>query len=116
MTTSSRIKNLKQLMKFRRPIFNPKKRRLSKALTIYDLRSIAKQRTPIGPFDYTDGAADQEISLNRARRAFENIEFQPRILRNVESAELGVKLFGKDMMIPLGIAPTGFTRMMNTDG
>ena len=116
MTTASRIKNLRQLMRFRRPIFNPKTRRLNKALTIYDLRSIAKRRTPIGPFDYTDGAADQEISLNRARRAFENIEFQPRILRNVERADLSVELFGRDMKIPLGIAPTGFTRMMNTAG
>ena len=116
MATASRIKNLKQLMRFRRPIFNPKTRRLNKALTIYDLRSIAKRRTPIGPFDYTDGAADQEISLNRARRAFENIEFQPRILRNVERADLSVELFGRDMKIPLGIAPTGFTRMMNTAG
>ncbi len=58
MAKPSRLKNLQQLLRFRAPIWNPTERRLSKALTIYDLRKIAKRRTPIGPFDYTDGVAD----------------------------------------------------------
>ena len=116
MSGKSRINNFKQLLRFKKPILNPTRRRLSKAFTIYDLRLIAKRRTPIGPFDYTDGAANQEISLNRARRAFEDIEFQPRILRDVSSADLSTNLFDRKMKIPLGIAPTGFTRMMQTEG
>ncbi len=116
MAGKSRIGNLKQLLRFRKPTLSPKKRRLSRAVTIYDLRKIAHKRTPIGPFDYTDGAADQELSLNRARKAFEDIEFQPRVLRDVSTADLSVNLFEKKMKIPFGIAPTGFTRMMNTDG
>ncbi len=116
MANKGRIANLKQLLKFRKPILNSRKRALSKALTIYDLREIAKKRTPRGPFDYTDGAADQEISLNRARKAFEDIEFQPHVLRDVSKADLSTDLFGKSMKLPLGIAPTGFTRMMNTEG
>ena len=67
--------DLLQLLKFRKPIFNGRKRRLSRALTIYDLRVIAKRRTPKAPFDYTDGGADSESSLLRARTAFENLEF-----------------------------------------
>ncbi len=51
-------KDLAQLLRFRKPIFNARKRRLSRALTIYDLRDIAKRRTPQAPFDYTDGGAD----------------------------------------------------------
>jgi hypothetical protein len=72
---------LATLLKFRKPILSAKRRRLTRALTIYDLRDIAKRRTPQAPFDYTDGAADQEVSLNRARRTFEAIEFSPNILR-----------------------------------
>ncbi|MFM7985007.1 MAG: alpha-hydroxy-acid oxidizing enzyme, partial [Candidatus Fonsibacter sp.] len=48
------------LIRFRKPIFKLKRRRLARALTIYDLRTIAKRRTPKAPFDYTDGAADSE--------------------------------------------------------
>lgn len=110
------LKDLAQLLRFRKPIFNARKRRLSRALTIYDLRDIAKRRTPKAPFDYTDGGADSESSLIRARTAFEKVEFQPRILRNVKDVDLTVKMLGKQMNMPLGIAPTGFTRMMQTEG
>ena len=109
-------KDLLQLLRFRKPILNPRKRRLSRALTIYDLRSIAKRRTPKAPFDYTEGAADSESSLVRARTAFEKLEFSPRILRNVKDIDLTVSMLGKTMSMPIGIAPTGFTRMMQTEG
>ncbi len=108
--------DLAQLLRFRKPIFSRRKRRLSRALTIYDLRDIAKRKTPKAPFDYTDGGADSESSLVRARSAFERVEFQPRILRNVKDVNLTVKMLGKQMQMPLGIAPTGFTRMMQTEG
>ena len=116
MSLKARMKNYKQLLRFRKPIFNAVDRRLSKAHTIYDLRKIAKRVTPIGPFDYTDGAAESEISLGRARNAFEDIEFQPKILRDVSDVDLTTMLLGKKMNLPVGIAPTGFTRMMHTDG
>jgi L-lactate dehydrogenase (cytochrome)/glycolate oxidase len=109
-------KDLLQLLRFRKPILNPRKRRLARALTIYDLRNIAKRRTPKAPFDYTEGAADSESSLLRARDAFEKLEFSPRILRNVKDIDLTVSMLGKKMSMPIGIAPTGFTRMMQTEG
>jgi len=110
------VKELAALMRFRKPIFNGRKRRLTRALTIYDLRDIAKRRTPKAPFDYTDGGADTESSLTRARQAFEKIEFQPRILRDVSSVDTSVMMLGKLSSMPIGIAPTGFTRMMQTEG
>jgi L-lactate dehydrogenase (cytochrome) len=109
-------KDLAQLMKFKSPTWNPTERRLKEAHTIYDLRDIAKRRTPTAPFDYTDGSADQEISLARARQAFEDIEFQPRVLRDVSEVDLSSIVLGKKVAMPFGIAPTGFTRMMNTEG
>ena len=109
-------KDLAQLLKFRKFILSPTKRRLSKALTIYDLRDIAKRRTPQAPFDYTDGGADTESSLTRARDAYEKLEFQPKILLNVKDVDISVKILGKNASMPIGIAPTGFTRMMQTEG
>jgi isopentenyl diphosphate isomerase/L-lactate dehydrogenase-like FMN-dependent dehydrogenase len=109
-------KDLAQLMKFKTPTWNATERRLKEAYTIYDLHDIAKRRTPTAPFDYTDGSADQEISLARARQAFEDIEFQPRILRDVSDVDLSSTVLGKKVAMPFGIAPTGFTRMMQTEG
>jgi len=70
-------KDLLALMQFKKPELNGKKRRLAGALTIYDLQAIAKRRTPKAAYDYTDGAAEGELSLARARQAFEDIEFHP---------------------------------------
>jgi L-lactate dehydrogenase (cytochrome) len=103
-------------MRFKRFEPNAKKRRLDKALTINDLRDIAKRRTPQAPFDYTDGAAEQELSLSRARKAFQNIEFHPNILRDVSRVTTSSEVLGGPSAFPLSIAPTGFTRMMHTEG
>lgn len=111
-----RPSELAALLRFRKPILSAKRRRLSRALTIYDLRDIAKRRTPQAPFDYTDGAADQELSLVRARRTFEAIEFSPNILRDVSNVSSRIKMLGVEHSLPFGIAPTGFTRMMHTEG
>jgi len=103
-------------MQFKVPELNARKRRLAAALTIHDLRAIAKRRTPKAAFDYTEGAAEAEISLTRARQAFEDIEFQPSILRDVSTVSTGWDVLGAPVAQPFGIAPTGFTRMMQTEG
>ena len=91
-------------------------RQAARASTIWDLRDIAKRRTPQAPFDYTDGAAEAEITLRRARQAFLDIEFRPGILRDVSSIDLGTDILGRPSRLPVGIAPTGFTRMMQSEG
>ena len=111
-----RPSELAPLIRLKRPQLNAKQRRLSAALTIWDLREIAKRRTPRGPFDYTDGAADAEISLARARQAFEDIEFHPGILRDVSKVDTSSNVLGGPVALPFGIAPTGFTRMMHAEG
>lgn len=110
------ISELLELMQFKKPEFNAKKRRLEGALTIGDLRTIAKRRTPKAAFDYTDGAAEGELSLARARQAFEDIEFHPDILRPAEHVDTSTEILGGRSALPFGIAPTGFTRLMQTEG
>jgi L-lactate dehydrogenase (cytochrome) len=109
-------RDLAELMQFKRPDLNARRRRLDAALTIHDLRAIAKRRTPRAPFDYTEGAAESEISLARARQAFEDIEFHPSILRDVSAVDTSRQVLGGPVSMPFGIAPTGFTRMMQTEG
>ncbi|GAB3954708.1 alpha-hydroxy acid oxidase [Kribbella albertanoniae] len=107
---------LRPLLRAKPITTNPTERRLEKALTIADLRAIAKRRTPRSVFDYTDGAAEAEISLSRARRLFAEMELQPSILRNVSDIDLGTTILGKRSELPFAFAPTGFTRMMNHEG
>jgi L-lactate dehydrogenase (cytochrome) len=107
---------LAPLLQFSLPTLRRKQRRLDQAYTIWDLRTIAERRTPKGPFDYTDGSAESEVSLERARQAYRDLEFIPSILKDVSSADLTRTTLGQTFSMPFGIAPTGFTRMMQTEG
>ncbi|HLU63924.1 MAG TPA: alpha-hydroxy acid oxidase [Protaetiibacter sp.] len=111
-----RPSELFELMRFKKPELNATRRRLAKALTIYELRDIAKRRTPKAAFDYTDGAAEGELSLARARQAFEDVEFSPRILRPAADVDTSSTILGGPSAYPFAIAPTGFTRLMQTEG
>ncbi|MDJ1114255.1 alpha-hydroxy acid oxidase [Microbacterium dauci] len=107
---------LLELMQFKKPELNGTKRRLDAAYTIDDLRKIAKRRTPKAAFDYTDGAAEGETSLARARQAFQDVEFHPDVLRPAAEVDTSVEILGGPSALPFGIAPTGFTRLMQTEG
>lgn len=110
------VGDLAPLIRFRRPRLNSTARRLEAALTVEDLRRLAKRRTPKAAFDYTDGAAEDEISLGRARQAFRDIEFHPAILRDVTHVDTSRDVLGAPTALPFAIAPTGFTRLMHTAG
>lgn len=97
-------------------IANSDERRLRRAAGIGDLRAIARRRTPRAVFDYTDGAADGELSLNRARAAFARMEFMPSVLHDVTTVDTSREILGKRSALPFAFGPTGFTRMMHHEG
>ena len=111
-----RWSELQPLLRPRPLQLDPTQRRLSRALTIADLRAVAKRRTPRAVFDYTDGGAETETSLRRAREAFARVEFRPRVLRDVTVVDTTTTLLGHPAALPLAFAPTGFTRMMHHQG
>lgn len=114
-----RIPHLSELRPLLRPapfIRDATERRLAKAASIADLRIIARRRTPRAVFDYTDGAADTELSLLRAREAYARVEFRPAVLRDVSRVDTGRDILGRRSTLPFALAPTGFTRMMHHEG
>ncbi|HET9759348.1 MAG TPA: alpha-hydroxy acid oxidase, partial [Nocardioidaceae bacterium] len=91
-------------------------RRLATVASIPDLRLLARRRAPRAVFDYTDGAAGEELSLRRSREAYARVEFRPRVLQDVSAVDTSTTVLGRRADLPLMFAPTGFTRMMHTDG
>lgn len=117
--TGRRIPRWSELRPLLRPApvgFGSRERRLAGAASIWDLRAIARRRTPRAVFDYVDGGAETESSLRRARDAFARIEFRPNVLRDVSSVDTSTTLLGQPAALPLILAPTGFTRLMNHEG
>jgi L-lactate dehydrogenase (cytochrome) len=91
--------------------------RVARTASVWDLRRIAKRRTPKAVFDYTDGAAGlEETALIRARDAFRRVELVPEVLRDVTNVDTSTTILGRPAALPLAFAPTGFTRVMGTEG
>ena len=90
-------------------------RRLARANNIADLRGLARRRLPRPIFDYIDGGADDEVSLERNMSAFSSYEIVPDVLTDVSSLRTATSLFGQPVEWPLMLAPTGLTRMFHED-
>ena len=80
---------------------------VTKAISIEDLREMAKRRLPRAIFDFFDGGAEDETTLRENRAAFERVRLLPRVLVNVATIDTKVELLGKQTALPLAIAPTG---------
>jgi L-lactate dehydrogenase (cytochrome) len=111
-----RWSDIAPLISFGRPEPSPTQRRLANALTIGDLRTIARRRCPRAVFDYVDGAASAEISLRRARQVFADLYFRPSVLHDVSAVDTSTSVLGSRSEQPFAFAPTGFTRLLHHEG
>ncbi|MDE0493637.1 MAG: alpha-hydroxy acid oxidase [Acidimicrobiaceae bacterium] len=110
------IDTLRSVLRFRRFEFSATKRRLQSAASIEDLRRIARRRLPGGVFDYIDGGAEDEVAMDRNTRALRDMEFVPRVLRDMGNVDTTGTILGQEVPFPLILAPTGFTRIAHPPG
>jgi L-lactate dehydrogenase (cytochrome) len=106
----------RSVVRFRELELDPVARTLRKAVTVDDLRRVAKRRLPRGVFDYIDGGAEDERSLANNAAGFAKLEFRPNVLRDVSELDTSTSLLGKRISMPLVLAPTGYTRLTRSDG
>ncbi|NNE72298.1 MAG: alpha-hydroxy-acid oxidizing protein [Acidimicrobiales bacterium] len=107
---------IRSVVRFKPVETDPVARRLAKAANVHDLRRMAKRRLPGGVFDYIDGGAEDEVTLERNSLAFAELEWVPRVLRNVQAIDPATTLLGRRHPMPLVLAPTGFTRIADSQG
>ena len=94
----------------------PSQRRLAAAINISDLRQCASSRAHKMVFDYIDGAADDEITLNRNRDAYSELEMRYSVLAGHDEVDLSTSLFGRQLRLPFFCAPTAGQRMFHHEG
>ena len=90
--------------------------RISKCNNIADLRRLAKRQLPAPVFHYLDGGADDELSLVRNTRAFDDYELLPTHLSDVSSIDTSSSLFGQKIDWPVIISPTGASKLFHGEG
>ena len=104
------------MARFVGPTFRRQPDSWSRVRTVSDFRARARRRTPRSVFDYVDGAAELELSKERAVAAFERVVFSPHVLRDVSTVDTSTTILGRKVAMPVVFGPTGFTRMMHAAG
>ena len=89
---------------------------LDRALTIEELKTLARRRVPKQFFDYIDSGAYTEQTYNSNEADFRKITFRQRVAVNLENRNLGSTILGQPVSLPLAIAPVGSTGMTDADG
>ena len=110
------FESLRAVLQFREFERDPVARRLARVANVEDLRRIAKRRLPAGVFDYIDGAAEDELTIERNSSGFRDLEFCPRVLRDVSDIDTKTEVLGRQVPFPLILSPTGFTRIAHPQG
>lgn len=67
-------------------------------------------------FDYIDGGADDEITLQRNREAYAEFEMHYSVLSGFGPADMSTRLFGHEVSLPFFAAPTAGQKMFHRDG
>ncbi len=84
--------------------------------SVADYRRLAERRLPRFLFDYLDGGAYAEVTLQRNVRDFERLALLQRILRDVSARTTTTRLFGAEAALPLALSPVGLSGMMARRG
>lgn len=85
-------------------------------LQVGDYRDQAESRLPRDLFDYIDGAAGDEITLDNNKRSLDAIRLRPFCLRDVSTTSTASELLGQKLTSPILIGPTAFHQFVNAGG
>lgn len=89
---------------------------LDKVFNIEDLRKIARKKLPKPLFNYIDGGADDETNVRGNTHAFDSARLVPEYLVDVAKIDTSTSVLGREISMPLFLAPTGMTRLFHHDG
>jgi L-lactate dehydrogenase (cytochrome) len=110
------INTFRETVQFQNVSLSPVERRLKRCVTVEDFRRVARRRLPRGVFDYIDGGAEDERTLRGNSASFAQLEWRPRVLRDVSGLDTSTTILGQPLSMPLILAPTGYTRIANSQG
>lgn len=85
-------------------------------ITVEDYRRRARRRLPRFIFDYIEGGANAEVTLEKNTSDFNRWQLKQRVMRDVDSISTSTSFMGRDASMPLALAPVGMAGMMAQRG
>ncbi len=89
---------------------------VSAALTIADLKEMARRRVPQMFFQYADSGAYTEGTYRANEADFARVGLRQRVLVDMSDRSLASEMIGEPVAMPVALAPTGLTGMQHADG
>ena len=86
------------------------------AINTADLRRLAQKRAHKMVFDYIDGGAEDEQTLKRNSRAFQDYRLVHKVLTGVETVDPSITLLGTRLPVPFILSPAAGNRLFHTEG
>jgi L-lactate dehydrogenase (cytochrome) len=84
--------------------------------SIEDLRRMAKKRVAKAIFDYVDRGSYEEGTLQANKADLDALKFRQRVAINVDQRSTKSTMLGREVAMPVAIAPVGLTGLNGADG
>jgi L-lactate dehydrogenase (cytochrome) len=84
--------------------------------TVADLRRRARRRLPRMVFDFVDGGADGELTMQANLDALAAVRFEPRFLADVAGRDTSTTVLGQRVELPFLLAPAGLATVVHPEG
>jgi pre-mycofactocin synthase len=88
----------------------------STLVSVEAARVAAKRRLPPSVYGYVDGGKEAESTAIANEIAFSRVLFSPKIGTGITSPDISTTVLGQKLSMPVIIAPTGFIRIVHSDG
>lgn len=85
-------------------------------INVAEYQSAARAKLSQSAYDYYAGGAWDERTLEWNERAFDRYQLQYRVLRDASKRKLSTNVLGREIGIPLMVAPTAFHGLAHEDG
>ncbi|CAH1406690.1 unnamed protein product [Nezara viridula] len=84
--------------------------------SVADFERFARAKLPSSAAGYYRSGACGEHTLAFNQSAFQRIRIRPRVLRDVSTRDMAVTIQGREVKVPIGVAPTAMQKMAHPDG
>jgi L-lactate dehydrogenase (cytochrome)/(S)-mandelate dehydrogenase len=91
-------------------------RTIEKIHSVAQMRTLARRTLPRPIFDFADGGAEDELTLNANEDAFSRYSLVSRPIGTEAECDLSIDLFGQSIPMPLVIGPTGLSGLFHAQG
>ena len=89
---------------------------MSEPVNLHEYEALAAAALPAMAWDYYRSGACDELTLARNQRAFDELRLRYRVLVDVSRRSTACRLLGRELALPVLIAPTAFHRLAHADG